>query len=349
MTAAQVNAIVDDIFEMAVTNNKSNGTLNITGNAAPTGDSLLAYNALEGMGWNVGAPIMAWHKFATVKTDGDGTFEVSIALYCETSQGVNYEVHEIAETKPDTIAAINSGSSLFTNGYEHIIPTIIKQAADTEYDLWLDLDAQIYTTLDISLVDERQIVPSINLSNDVLDVATYSLDNIGLETLTGIDGLTNLNSPNQLTGNALTAAAQDDIIAKVWDNAISTGSTGKTFDIRNNDGVPSLDNQDKMVALKEIGGWTINGVKASTTVISNIYELQAINLNKSGSFELINDIDASGTSTWNYTGIGTIYNGFVPIGTTFARFTGLLNGNGYTISNLYMKRAGNVGMFFCNR
>ena len=47
---------------------------------------------------------MAWHKFATIKTDGDGNFQTSITLTCETSQGVNYEVHEIAETKPDTIS-----------------------------------------------------------------------------------------------------------------------------------------------------------------------------------------------------------------------------------------------------
>ena len=56
--------------------------------------------------------------------------------------------------------------------------------------------------------------------------------------------------------------------------------------------------------------------------ISTPAQLQRINQNLSGHYELINDIDLSGVSNWT------------PIGTYTAPFTGTLKGNGFKISNL---------------
>ena len=65
----------------------------------------------------------------------------------------------IVETKPDTISAIDSGSSFFYDGRDRIGPGINNNRQDTEYDLWLDLDAQIYTSLTFALVGGTEHYP----------------------------------------------------------------------------------------------------------------------------------------------------------------------------------------------
>jgi VCBS repeat-containing protein len=77
--------------------------------------------------------------------------------------------------------------------------------------------------------------------------------------------------------------------------------------------------------------------------IVDIDGLQAINSNLTGNFELMNDIDASATVTWN----GGL--GFEPIGKDTSAFTGRLEGDGHTISSLYLNRLNEsqVGLFGC--
>lgn len=61
-------------------------------------------------------------------------------------------------------------------------------------------------------------------------------------------------------------------------------------------------------------------------------------------YQVVNDIDASATQTWNWDAGTSSYLGFVPIAT----FSGTLDGQGHTISGLYMRRSDlpeNVGLF----
>jgi hypothetical protein len=67
--------------------------------------------------------------------------------------------------------------------------------------------------------------------------------------------------------------------------------------------------------------------------ITNVTELQAMNDNKSAYYVLANDIDASETAGWNSG------NGFVPIGSSSSPFMGYFDGQGYSIYNLFIKRA----------
>ncbi len=67
--------------------------------------------------------------------------------------------------------------------------------------------------------------------------------------------------------------------------------------------------------------------------ISNVNELQNMNLDLSAHYILVNDIDASSTSSWNGGA------GFEPIGTVSNRFTGTFDGFGYKITGLYINRA----------
>ncbi len=72
-------------------------------------------------------------------------------------------------------------------------------------------------------------------------------------------------------------------------------------------------------------------------LITDIDELQAMENDRDGHYELANDIDASETATWNDGA------GFDPVGT----FTGSLHGEGHTITGLTINRttSSNVGLF----
>ena len=89
-----------------------------------------------------------------------------------------------------------------------------------------------------------------------------------------------------------------------------------------------------------------SGTPEDPYIITDVYELQAMELNLSGHYELGNDIDASATSGWN----GGL--GFDPIGKyqtqhpEFA-FSGSFDGKGYKITNLFINRPTdrNIGLF----
>jgi len=76
-------------------------------------------------------------------------------------------------------------------------------------------------------------------------------------------------------------------------------------------------------------------------IITTAEGLQQMNDNLTGDYALGNDIDASATSGWNGG------KGFVPIGTDATRFAGTFDGQGYTITGLYINRPTTqyVGLF----
>ncbi len=88
--------------------------------------------------------------------------------------------------------------------------------------------------------------------------------------------------------------------------------------------------------------------------ISNVTELQNMSSNLSAHYILINDINASITTTWNWN--GTIYNGFIPIANDTdpatswfqgVNFSGSFDGQGYNITGLFMNRSTDeyIGLF----
>ena len=68
--------------------------------------------------------------------------------------------------------------------------------------------------------------------------------------------------------------------------------------------------------------------------IYTLSDLQAIDTDLSGAHVLKNDINASATTTWNGGA------GFIPLGSQASPFLGSFDGQGYTISNLYINRPG---------
>ena len=98
-----------------------------------------------------------------------------------------------------------------------------------------------------------------------------------------------------------------------------------------------------------------SGTPEAPYIICSVGELQAMNNDLDAHYELGMDIDASATSGWSggFTG-----NGFIPIGRcgsgavylcnvgTPAPFTGSFNGNGFTISDLFIDRTREtIGLF----
>jgi hypothetical protein len=83
------------------------------------------------------------------------------------------------------------------------------------------------------------------------------------------------------------------------------------------------------------------GTSGNPYQISNVYELQNMKYDLSAHYILINNIDASITSTWN-SGAG-----FEPIGSSWPNtFIGAFDGNGFKIKDLYINRpTGAVGLF----
>jgi hypothetical protein len=76
-------------------------------------------------------------------------------------------------------------------------------------------------------------------------------------------------------------------------------------------------------------------------LISNVDHLQNMNSDTDAFYLIVDDIDCSGTSVWD-SGMG-----FQPVGTRTKPFTGSLDGNGYVIEDLTIKRTSSdyIGLF----
>lgn len=83
-----------------------------------------------------------------------------------------------------------------------------------------------------------------------------------------------------------------------------------------------------------------SGTASDPYNVSNVHELQAIQDDPSAHYQLVSDIDASATEDWN--------GGFEPVGydtqDDSVQFTGTLDGQGHTISNLSSQRVNHAGL-----
>lgn len=103
------------------------------------------------------------------------------------------------------------------------------------------------------------------------------------------------------------------------------------------------DNQTTPYLLSNLGPVLI-ATDTSTTyydVILSLYQLQNMRSNLAGNYALVNNIDASVTSSWNSG------NGFAPVGNNATPFTGKFDGLDHVISNLTINRPTTdyVGLF----
>lgn len=89
-------------------------------------------------------------------------------------------------------------------------------------------------------------------------------------------------------------------------------------------------------ALGTPNGMTGAGIPGDPYIITTCQNLQDIELNLDGKYQLANDIDCSGSSSWNSG------RGFIPVGAS-TEFTGTVNGYGHNINNLTINGGGYGG------
>lgn len=84
-----------------------------------------------------------------------------------------------------------------------------------------------------------------------------------------------------------------------------------------------------------------SGTAADPFMICNVDQLQRMQNNSSASYQLMQDIDAAATPSWNGGA------GFIPIGSNSDQFSGTLDGQYFTIANLFINRPGasQTGLF----
>ena len=192
--------------------------------------------------------------------------------------------------------------------------------------------------LSINAVDESLYIARAGLSPYAPSI-NYEYDSIGRpKVITNTDGtnltyhyeLENVTITNQ---NGVNKTLTSDIfgsIVKVYEfNNGETYLTSYSYDALNNliEIRPSGSTADS-----DYVQLTGNGTESSPYRIYTVYDLQAVNSNLSAYYILMNDIDASETITWNDG------NGWEPIGTPTAMFTGSIDGSGYKIDGLTMNQ-----------
>ena len=212
-------------------------------------------------------------------------------------------------------------------------------------------------TIDATLAGT--IATALNGGSNVtqLTSATGSGGNGDITVASGISWSTNatltLSAYRNIAVNANIASTGGGGVVLAADNAgtgtgtvtfgggqISTAGTVSIF--YNPTGSNSTVNATKYTAGTQtnFSGNVTGGATLKTSMLVNtVYDLQNMNNNKAGTYALSRDIDAGITSTWN-SGAG-----FVPIGAGTS-FTGKLDGQGHTISGLFINRPSdqNVGL-----
>ena len=82
---------------------------------------------------------------------------------------------------------------------------------------------------------------------------------------------------------------------------------------------------------------TPDGTESNPYLVRTLTDLQNVRNNLTAHYVLLNDIDASATSSWD-DGDGGDAEGFVPIGDNTTPFSGVFDGNNYAVSGLYINR-----------
>ncbi len=103
--------------------------------------------------------------------------------------------------------------------------------------------------------------------------------------------------------------------------------------------------------------WAMQGQKEAPIVINTIEDLSGIRNGLSRSYVLARNLDFAAAESYASGVVNEAYRpnhadptqatnaGFAPIGDTLAAFTGLLNGKGFAVRNLYVRASGHAGLF----
>jgi hypothetical protein len=184
------------------------------------------------------------------------------------------------------------------------------------------------------------------------------INNATVEQLNKQQSNSTCNTDNELarSGNTVTITCESLNLTDGQENTVLI-----TYDQYSSDSGPSYSRQRDVTIESEPSSYTSltsatatapsntsqvlasmqgSGNASDPYIITNIEELQAMNADRDAHFKLGNNIDASPTQTWNNG------SGFTPVATYSNRFEGSLDGDGKTISNLYIYNASSWASLF---
>ena len=188
--------------------------------------------------------------------------------------------------------------------------------------------------------------PTVDLGNvtaDVLNLGVICADKVTIE---GANiSLGNAADIKKQNGDAITAADKANYVLKA-DGVVNVGyeTTGtKTFSVIENGtstdhtirdyGTGAADKGSTLFTGSKLNGSDANSIN-DCMLISDIYELQNIQDDRTGRYMLTNNIAGAVTKTWNNGA------GFTPLhASTSWKFLGVFDGLGYTISDLYINNS----------
>ncbi|WP_298563168.1 filamentous hemagglutinin N-terminal domain-containing protein [uncultured Phascolarctobacterium sp.] len=182
--------------------------------------------------------------------------------------------------------------------------------------------------------------PTVDLSNVTADVLNLGVIRADKVTIEGVNiSLGNAADIQKQNGDAVTAADKANYVLKA-DGTINVGyeTTGtKTFSVIENGTSTDHTIRDYNTGAADKGSTLFTGSKINGSdcmLISDIYELQNIQDDRTGRYMLTNNIAGAVTKTWNNGA------GFTPLhASTSWKFLGVFDGLGYTISDLYINNS----------
>ena len=188
--------------------------------------------------------------------------------------------------------------------------------------------------------------PAVDLSNVTADVLNLGVIRADKVTIEGANiSLGNAADIQKQNGDAVTAADKANYVLKA-DGVVNVGyeTTGtKTFSVIENGtstdhtirdyGTGAADKGSTLFTGSKLNGSDANSIN-DCMLISDIYELQNIQDDRTGRYMLTNNIAGAVTKTWNNGA------GFIPLhASTSWKFLGVFDGLGYTISDLYINNS----------
>lgn len=193
-------------------------------------------------------------------------------------------------------------------------------------------------TISVECVSDAVAVNSSVVVDPIVDVLV--VDDIAPVVL--------LNSPNDL--DIVSSRIVDFNFNVTEANTISSCTLNLGTDSNTYTGIVSGDNVVRYIfSENKLVDWNISCIDGNLNIgysssrnleinsndvyqITNCLELQDMNTDLAGDYELMNNIDCSETSSWNSE------QGFIPIGSESTPFTGNLDGKGYSISGMTINR-----------
>jgi filamentous hemagglutinin family protein len=269
----------------------------------------------SGITFGAGSQVSAAAITASVMDANDAGFNAGLLSYVRGAS---------------TATIDNQGSLTATAGNVYLFAPTIKNSGSISA-----------TGGDVRLMnaDSVNIIPPLGFSSGASTISGL-IQQSGSITATQVSGAggkiyltgdtSQSNSQIQLAGT-LDATTNTTVNGRsiVVNGDVNLNGTANALAFTSTDGY-SLTNGAALNLNGASSGFSVNGT--AYTVIRDVNQLQAMNSNLSGKYVLANNIDASDTVNWNS---GT---GFAPVGNVASKFTGVLDGLGHTLSNLYINR-----------